>query len=166
VSDLTDAILAGDIVKARVLMRERPELLKERSATGTLPRDLARRKGISELEAALLVAGAPSDVPSCSPDDLLLSVLYELSDSHAAAGWLGELEFLVWAGVIGDVAVEDPYNLSRLPHELASDLQALARRAGGWPAWHEPDGPTLVTMETWLHQYEAWRRERVVQQMR
>ena len=163
-SDLTDAILDGDIVRVRVLLRERSELLKARSPTGTLPLDLARRKGISELEAALLVAGAPSDVAARSPEDLLVSVLQELSDSHAAAGWLGELEFLVWAGVIGDAAVKDPYNLSRLPRELASDLQALASKAGGWPAWREPDGPALVTMETWLHQYEAWRQERAVQQ--
>jgi hypothetical protein len=164
VSDLTDAILDGDIVRARVLIGERPELLKARSATGTLPLDLARRKGIAELEATLLVAGAQGDVPSRSPEDLLVSVLHELSDAHAAAGWLGELEFLVWAGVIGDDAIEDPYNLSRLPRELASDLQALARKAGGWPAWREPDGAALVTMETWLHQYNAWRQERAVQQ--
>ena len=164
-SDLTDAILAGDIVRVRSLVRERPDLLTTRSSTGTLPLDLARRKGASELEAALLVAGAPSDVAPRLPEHLLLSVLHELSDRYAAAGWLGDLAFLVWAGVIGDVEVDDPHKLSRLPRELASDLEVLARQAGGWPAWREPDGAALLTMETWLHQYEEWRhRRRAVQQ--
>ena len=63
-TELTQAILDGDITRVRALVRDTPSLLSEPSSSGTLPLDLARKKGRLDAEVTLVVAGAPTADPS------------------------------------------------------------------------------------------------------
>jgi hypothetical protein len=161
VSDLTDAILNGDIGRVRALIRDRPALMSEPGASGTLPLDLARNKGRVDAEVALAVAGAPGHRVR-DARELLERMMSELSNDFACAGWLSELEYLLWASVVGDgpaVADRDACGLGALGPEASSDLGRLARAACGWYVWDASTSKaTFLAMDEWIEEYSRWRR--------
>ncbi len=156
-SSLTEAILDGDIQAARQLLRAQPALVEQDSPSGTAPLDLARRKGIAQLEAVVHLAHSqkPSERDA---GELLLDLLAELSHDHACASWLGNVEYYVWASAIGEWPLaDDLFGFAKLDDELRHELRQLADICGGWPSWDDTtSSPQIVSMETWLHRYDSW----------
>ena len=169
-TELTQAILDGNITRVRALVRDTPSLLSEPSSNGTLPLDLAREKGRLDVEVTLVMAGAPTAQPLRPAGQLLEMALSELSEDHARAGWIVDLEYLVWTSVVGagaEIVEHDTFGLGRLGRDVASELGELANRAGGWVAWDsESHAPALVTMETWLNKYDQWRKALALREAR
>ncbi len=109
--------------------------------------------------------GAVFDVPiadahvSKSPRAVgeLADLMSEISEETSCAGWLNQLAFYLWAGLVGASMAE------------LDQLQALHDEAGGWVHWfhkeRDPgrfhDGLTFVPTAEWLVLFEAWADSRV-----
>jgi hypothetical protein len=149
------AILAGDTERARECAAENPELLGSVTGAGMSILTLARANGRAATVVAMIRAGAPGAEATEDWQDLLHACIAQVSQDHAAAGWLADLEFLVWRVVANREPSEedDPFGFSRIPNAQLDDLRFLAEKCGGW--WtHEG----FVTMETWRHRYDEWQR--------
>jgi len=83
-----------------------------------------------------------------------------LSEQHWCAGWLTDLEFILWESILGlrDNGFED-YELN---HAIT-----LARKAGGWFCWcsipfTDSDGnecamgETFISMFDWMQKFDDW----------
>jgi len=70
----------------------------------------------------------------------LARAMSDYSEEMWCAGWLIDLEYILWARVLeGEQA----------------DIKALADAAGGWIVWDDPDeGETFVPMAEWLEIYK------------
>jgi hypothetical protein len=82
---------------------------------------------------------------------LLINVMSAISEERWCAGWMQNLEYVLWDAVIG--RRED--NCS--PEEI-EQLKYLSERCGGWIVWDEQaKGERFVPMQDWLRLYEAQR---------
>ncbi len=118
-NDLVDAILDHDLDRVRKLMHVNSELASSRSQAGYLPLDIARSSGNAFTHVSLLRLGAPSEALQ-TPDYvwLLIEYISQLSESRACAGWLSDMEFMVYANVIGDsLNAKDPHGFGELDGE-------------------------------------------------
>lgn len=83
--------------------------------------------------------------------EVLLHRMQDYSEDYHCAGWLCDLEFLLW---------EKPADEGKSPDvqvraKMRGELRALAEIAGGWWVYEDetqPDklGPVFITMERWL----------------
>ena len=158
---LQQAILDGRTEDVRRIASSRPELLVQLTEVGTPALALAVARGVPIGSAiALLRAGAPGAEAPHDWAELLRDYMRELSESCSCAGWLVELEFLLWYRVTTTAALpahrDGMGGVTSLSDGCLGDLEFLARRAGGWWAWSDAEGPKFVTMETWLLRYDAW----------
>jgi hypothetical protein len=163
-NDLIDAVLKHDLHRVRDVARLNPELAFSRSLAGDLALDIAKSSGNSFTHVSLLRLGAPSDrteVPNCV--DLLIDYIAQLSYSHACAGWLSEIEFMVYATMIGDSwNGDDPHGLGDLDDESLDDLRFLLERSGKWPCWIDDDrGVQAITLSEWKSIYQDWHAKNV-----
>jgi hypothetical protein len=158
-SPLIAAILDGDILAVRRLCKSNPELIAVPSEAGTLPQRVARDKGRADIQVALIRANASRTGGSADYATLLINYIQELSQQHARAGWLDEVEFLIWQLISTDEALrDDPFGFTMLREEEADDLRFLSRRSGGW-AIYTNEGPRFVAMEQWEGIFDEWRRK-------
>jgi hypothetical protein len=83
----------------------------------------------------------------------LLRHMEHLSEFYYSAGWLSDLDHVLWAHVIeaAGVRAEDGYN--ELPDGEVKMLRRLAFAAGGWWVWRETNA-AFVDLPTWLAQYD------------
>ena len=86
----------------------------------------------------------------------LLERLRHVSEAATCAGWYGALEFIVW-----DRLGRAPSRLGQLvlDEALLTELELLARRAGGWFVYEpDADDPEFIPLADWQPRYEAWLR--------
>ncbi len=97
----------------------------------------------------------PTDPPPPTYEELarevLLHRMQDYSEDYHCAGWLSDLEFLLWEKQTGegkspDVQVRD---------KMRAELRVLAKVAGGWWVYEDDTqpgqpGPVFVSMERWL----------------
>lgn len=155
-NELQQAILDGDTERARAHAARHPELLATVTGAGMSILTLARAQGCVATVVAMIRAGAPSAEATEDWSTLLYASIVQVSERHAAAHWLRDLEFLVWRSVVNREPMsedDDPFGFSRIPTAQRDDLRFLGERCGGW--W---TGDGFVTMQTWLHGFEAWER--------
>lgn len=110
---------------------------------------------MGRLETETLAAGAR----------LLARRLSEYSESSVAAGWLSELEFMVWQNLVDRRFVEDLLVssdggvLPPLDEAEKKELQRLANAIGGWVAFDPEDADdraAVVPYEDWTARFEVW----------
>ena len=158
-NDLIDAVLKQDLRRVRVVARLNPELAFSRSQSGDLARDIAKLSGNSFIHVSLLRLGAPSDRTELpNYDELLIDYLAQLSDSRACAGWLSNIEFMVYATMIGDRCNgDDAYGLRDLDDDSLDDLRFLLERSGKWPYWIDDDcAVRAIKLSDWRAIYQDW----------
>lgn len=98
----------------------------------------------------------------------LRAEMEHFSQHHFSAGWLSDLEFLLWDSITGGIRRQ---LAERLTDADITRLQDLSAKGGGWWCWpseaeytaHENDeewfcGPVWSPMEEWLPRFEAWRK--------
>ena len=163
-NDLIDAVLKHDLRRVRDLAKLNPELAFSRSQAGDLALDIAKSSGNSFTHVSLLRLCAPSDrteVPHYV--ELLIDYIAQLSDSHACAGWLSDIEFMVYATMIGDSwNGDDPHGFGDLDDESLDDLRFLLERSGKWPCWIDDDrGVQAITLSDWKSTYRDWHAKNV-----
>lgn len=76
----------------------------------------------------------------------------QISEDCYCAGWLGNLEYLLWSAVMDGPVEKGNWNVTQSDID---SLRLLARRCGGWIVWDD----VLVTkiwvpIEEWQSQYE------------
>ena len=82
---------------------------------------------------------------------LLINVMSAISEERWCAGWMQNLEYVLWDAVIG--RREDICS----PEEI-KQLKYLSEKCGGWIVWDEQaKGERFVPMQDWLRLYEAKR---------
>ncbi len=158
-NDLVDAILDHDLARVRKLMHVNSELASSRSQAGYLPLDIARSSGNAFTHVSLLRLGAPSEALQ-TPDYvwLLIEYISQLSESRACAGWLSDIEFMVYANVIGDsLNAKDPHGFGELDGETLADLRFLLERSGKWPCWVADEcAVRAIPIADWQPLYHNW----------
>jgi len=84
---------------------------------------------------------------------LLINVMSAISEERWCAGWMQNLEYVLWDAVIG--RREDICS----PEEI-KQLKYLSEKCGGWIVWDEQaKGERFVPMQDWVRLYEAQRRK-------
>jgi len=110
---------------------------------------------MSRLETEALAAGAR----------LLARRLSEYSESSVAAGWLQDLEFMVWQDLVDRRFIEDLLLSSEgdvlppLNKSEKEEFQRLARAIGGWVAFDPEDAydrAAFVPFADWTARFEVW----------
>jgi hypothetical protein len=156
-SPLITAILAGDIKAVRTLALTQSDLLHIAAFDGSLPLQLAYRKGRSDIIVALLQAQALGPELTTDFAQLLTNYMRELCNDVACAGWLSDIEYDLWHIMMTGVARgDDPYQLSEQIEALA-DLRFLSEQCQGWVHYTET-GPTFIALKEWQDHFSAWEQ--------
>ena len=80
---------------------------------------------------------------------LLRTLMSWISEERWCAGWLYNLEYMLW-----DVAIGKRRDVCSL--EEAEQLKYLSEKCGGWIIWDgQEKDTTFVPIEEWLRLYEA-----------
>lgn len=91
--------------------------------------------------------------------------LSEYSEASVAAGWLEDLEFMVWQdlvdrGLVDDLLVSPEGNvLPRLEQEEKEEFRRLSEVIGGWIVYDPHDAEdraAFVPLWDWTLRFEAW----------
>ena len=83
--------------------------------------------------------------------DLLVKVMSGISEECWCAGWLRNLEYMLWDAVTGKrEGICSPEEIEHLKY--------LSEKCGGWIIWDEQaKGERFMPMQDWLPLYEAQR---------
>ncbi|MDP9310174.1 MAG: hypothetical protein M3R24_04645 [Chloroflexota bacterium] len=158
-SELIDAILKGDERRVRTLAETRPDLLYVRSFTGLFPVALARKAGRASMVVALLRAHAPDSEDPTNYPSLLIDYLSELSGTLWCAGWLADIEFIMWHSLVtGESPLGDLIEATALA-ETHADLRFLVEQCNGWVLDHD-DGARVIPLTEWTDHFKAWAASR------
>ena len=80
----------------------------------------------------------------------------EISETAYCAGWLTDIEFLLWKiledgqGSVGRFPV---------PQEWIIEMKNLSEKCGGWVRLDEKKGRVLVPLTRWKRIYSAWLKQ-------
>jgi hypothetical protein len=96
-----------------------------------------------------------SILPNLSPDARALATyMSDLSEELWCAGWMRDLEFMLWSVVEGADA-----SLTLTRDEVAK-LKSLSNACKGWIVFRRDSGETFVSMPEWMHLFAAWLSEK------
>jgi len=83
---------------------------------------------------------------------LLNRLMRDISEDYYCAGWMGGLEFTLWAMVLGGPT---EFGMGEVPAHDVETLRRLSEDAGGWVAWDDVlGGEVFVPMVEWQVRYE------------
>ena len=87
----------------------------------------------------------------------LENYMCELSEKYFYAGWILDLERILWKEISSDTNNEK--SLGKLTYSEAFILKKFSEEAEGWFYWpdHVKDGPVFVTKNEWKQIYEQSR---------
>jgi hypothetical protein len=72
-----------------------------------------------------------------------------ISEEYWCAGWMHNLEYMLWDAVLGK-------RENFCTPEQIEQLKYLSGKCGGWIIWDkQAKGERFVTMQDWLRLYEA-----------
>ena len=156
---LLRAAMYGQREVARAIWHNSPDLRSTRGANGESPVALALAAGHFGTAVALLRAESPEALACRDPAAILEGAMSELSDEVACAGWLKDLEHLLWhvahsAEVLPDSI--DYSGFSDLPPLVREDLAWLSIMCGGWVHYGE-GGTEFLPASAWEIEHARWR---------
>lgn len=89
----------------------------------------------------------------------LVSLMSDLSEEYWCAGWLMELEYLLWNQLHSGSGFR-PGNFA----DVLLRLHQLSQQVGGWYHWPRDDsnfpigdGPVFIGLDEWNLLYKAWK---------
>jgi hypothetical protein len=84
---------------------------------------------------------------------LLIETMSGISEEYWCAGWMHNLEYMLWDAVMGRrEGIGSPEEIEQLKY--------LSEKCGGWIIWDEQaKGERFIPMQDWLRLYEAKRLE-------
>ena len=94
-------------------------------------------------------------MPKETPERKLIDVMQGLSEDYWCAGWMYDLEYVLWSCVL------DPQNANfgpcgpLEPNEV-DYLTRASREAGGWARWSDPQGITFIELAAWEQEYSRF----------
>jgi hypothetical protein len=158
VNALLTAILDRNVDRVREITVSQPALLSERSASGLWPFEVAHSSGYIQIATALLRQIAPGSERITEFGALLEDYFAHLSHSHACAGWLSDIEFILWGIVFSDaLPIEDAYGFRNLTSDELADLRFLSERSQSWPYWDEREQRAcMASLTRFEHLYRVW----------
>jgi hypothetical protein len=159
-SPLIQAILDGRINMVRDLIRNNPEMLGIRSEIGSLPYQIACNKGLVNQQTALIRANAPGSENFKAYSALLIDYLSEISENYACAGWLIDIEFIIWKVVFTkQLLSDDCFRFNEIDEETKEDLRFLSQKANGWAGWTDDESEAVfVPLEKWKKMWEEYQK--------
>lgn len=97
-----------------------------------------------------------SMLSNLSPDARALATyMSDLSEELWCAGWMRDLEFMLWSVVEG----EDACASLTLTRDQVAKLKSLSNACKGWIVFRRDTKETLVSMPEWMHLFAAWLSE-------
>ena|SRR6266508_2586202 len=82
--------------------------------------------------------------------EILQRLMSDISEETWCAGWLSDLEYLLWDVVVGERPDWcDP--------EIPKQLRFLSDRCGGWIVWDRARGQEYLPLNAWLSRHASWR---------
>lgn len=89
--------------------------------------------------------------------DAIRARISEISEEKWCAGWLIEIEHLVWRDVATGTRNE-------IDDAAAANLRVLSEIVGGWVHWPQgADGPTFVALDEWTAIHADWLKVRAAE---
>lgn len=88
---------------------------------------------------------------------LLRQVMSEVSEDLWSAGWLVELEYLLWDAMQGGARLAQ-FDGSEIPTRTLGRMEELCQQAGGW--WYadgEKSIETFISLTAWLDRFDRHR---------
>lgn len=113
------------------------------------------------IDAPAFAMEAPDGIAeeALSRDEFALySAMSDISEELWFAGWMGGLEFTLWAALQGD-------SLEGVDRNALANVAALSVKTGKWMVWRsgqdlpvESHGPYAIPLAEWTSIYDAWNR--------
>ena len=160
VNPLLRAAMYGATEVARSIWRHSPAMRSVRGANSESAAELALAAGHCATAVALFHVESSELPPGRDPAASLKRLMYELSEGIACAGWLTDLEHILWhVAHSADPIPErvDHPGFSELDQAARDDLPWLSDLCGGWFRYGE-HGPELVSVAAWSVSHEVWVR--------
>lgn len=109
------------------------------------------------LEYEIIEERIPTNCQDVEAAILLLSLMSEISEDHYCAGWLINLEFILWETIFespNKYFGDSPISIANI-----AKLLELTYRCQGWWTWSDDQkGETFLPYEEWLPIYsESWK---------
>ena len=147
--------------RVKVIVTECPPDADETSPWSRLERAWGEQRSryYRTTEAAILAANSePITQGSTAADKLSLAAadlrdsMSQLSEDCYCAGWLGDLEYLLWSAVMNGPVQKGNWDITQSDIER---LRLLARRCGGWIAYDDARKTKVwLPIEEWLPKYD------------
>ncbi len=83
---------------------------------------------------------------------LLLRLMEDISEEYYCAGWMGGLEYDLWAMVNGGLR---EYGMGTVSETEVGELKRLSEAAGGWWKWHDQFEALFTPLNEWLAECES-----------
>jgi hypothetical protein len=92
-----------------------------------------------------------------SPDARALATyMSDLSEEFWCAGWMQDLEFMLWSATKG----EDAYASLTLTRDQLATPKSLSNACKGWIVFRRDAGETFVSMPEWMQLFAVWLSEK------
>lgn len=165
IGPLLCAALAGETEVARAIWIHSPQMRSARGAAGESAAELALAAGHSATAVALLRSAGEPLPSTVEPRGLLERMMSEISEAIACAGWLENLEHLLWHVAHSTSVLPenlDPCGFRRLTSSTCEDLRWLARLSGGWYAFTD-ERPAFFPLPEWSVIHQRWAERWLIQ---
>jgi hypothetical protein len=86
-------------------------------------------------------------------EDLEMYMSY-LSENAYCAGWMYDLEYLLWSAVVEG---SRRFGAIELGERECARLRRFSTACGGWIIWDESEGEKWVPLDVWEERYRAWK---------
>ena len=81
----------------------------------------------------------------------LADFMSQLSEKAYCAGWMADLEHVLWAAVLDGPR---QYGHLAIDAEMISELNRLSSACGGWIIFEDHEGETWVSISKWKTMYD------------
>ena len=154
---LIRAAMYGQTEVARAISKHSPAMRSALGANGESPAQLALAAG--HIGTAVALFRSDGIVSSQGAASLLEATMSELSEAIACAGWLDNLEHLLWHVSRSDSPLPenvDLWGFGRIAPPVGDDLRWLSDLSDGW--FHVPDGKVeFIRIVDWLPLHDSWK---------
>jgi len=157
------AVLDSNLPEIRRIMAGEPEAAWTMAESGRTPIQVAYSMKNYPAIAAILrhTPRCIEEIPT-KPPELLCELIADFSRSTLCSGWNQDIEFDLWALVIGDHEYKRDYDrYLTIDRDSLSDIGWIASWAEGWFHWSDSDdAPNFISTCEWEELYKKQKRRR------
>ena len=89
------------------------------------------------------------------PQRQLADFMSAVSEEAYGAGWMVELEYVLWDALTGGALA---YGGLDLGHDQRAELRRLSEACAGWVVFDEPAGETWLPRVEWERRFAGWKQ--------